>query len=300
MPVKKYTQNGIFSVMVLLIVLAICIVMFFVAGIDEPITAVIFSFIVLTLIICLLVFYKLTIVVDDTHLSFIMGIGLVRKTFPLSDISCCKAVINSPLHGVGIHITSSGWLYNVSGKYAIELSFKSSRKKIRIGTDKPDEVALIVSNRINGSMAGSYYDKGGNSGIYLILAMVAATCILPVILLLVGSRDTEVNFSDSGMNLSGVYGLNVLYSDIQSSDTMQSLPALKSRTNGYAAGRILKGHFKLQDQSKVLLFIKKGVPPYIRIKTSEVTLYLNFDSPLVTRDVYTKISNRIGLVKKGI
>jgi hypothetical protein len=295
MPVKKYTQSGIFSVMALLAVLLFCIVMLFISGIDEPVIIVIFTLIILTLLFCLLIFYKLTITIDETHLTFTMGIGLVRKSYPLSDIESCKSVTNSVLSGVGIHMTSSGWLYNVSGKYAIELVFKSNGKKIRIGTDKPDEISNVVNKQINGSMAGSYYDRGGHGGLYLILAMVAAIIILPIILVVYGSRETQVSFSDSGMNLSGMYGLLVAYTDILNADTMQSLPAIKSRTNGYASGRVLKGHFKLQDQTKVLLFIKKGIPPYIRLKTSKTTLYLNFDSSFTTRLVYSKVKNRMNL-----
>jgi len=295
MPVKKYTQTGIFTIVVLLPIMLFCIIMLFITGIDEPITVVIFTLIILTFVVCLLTFYKLTIIIDDTHLTFSMGVGLVRKSYPLSDIATCKPVTNSVLSGVGIHLTSSGWLYNVSGKHAIEVSFKSSGKKIRIGTDKPDEISNVVNKQINGSMAGSYYDKGGSGGLVLILAMVAATILLPVILVVWGGRETKIDFTDSVFKLSGIYGLDVAYSDILSADTMQSLPAIKSRTNGFASGRILKGHFKMQDQSKVLLFIRKGVPPYIRLKTSKTTVYLNFYSPDSTRQVYSEVKNRLNL-----
>ncbi|MCX6335328.1 MAG: hypothetical protein NT092_13690 [Bacteroidia bacterium] len=293
MPVKKYTQSGIFSLMVLLPILILCILMLFISGIDEPVTIIIFSFIILTFIICLLIFYKLTIIIDDTHLTFSMGIGLVRKSYPLSDIATCKPVKNSPFSGVGIHMTSSGWLYNVSGRYAIEISFKSNGKKIRIGTDKPDEISEVINKQINGSMAGSFYDKGGSGGLYLILSMVAATIILPILLILFGGRETEVTFSDSSMKLRGMYGLTIAFSDILYADTMLSLPAIKSRTNGYVSGKSLKGHFKLQDQSKVLLFIKKGIPPYICIKSSEIPVYLNFNNPVKTREVFSLIKGKI-------
>lgn len=293
MPVKKYTQNGILSMMLLLPLMVICVVLLFITGVDEPVTVIIFSFVLLTFIVSFLVFFKMTIIIDDTHLTFSMGIGLVRKSYPLSEIASCKPVTNSVLSGVGIHMTSSGWLYNVSGRYAIELTFKNSGRKIRIGTDKPDEVAEAVTKQINGSMAGSYFDKGGQGGLYLILAMIAATAILPVLLVVYGGRDTEITFNDTGFSLNGIYGLTIPYSDILSADTMESLPAIRSRTNGYSSGKILKGHFKLHDHSKALLFIKKGVPPYICIKSSGVPIYLNFNSPGKTRTVFLNIKGRI-------
>lgn len=293
MPVKKYTQNGILSMMLLLPLMVIFIVLLLITGVDEPVTVVIFSFVILTFIVCFLIFFKMTIIIDDTHLTFLMGIGLVRKSYPLSEIASCKPVTNSVLSGVGIHMTSSGWLYNVSGRYAIEVTFKSSGRKIRIGTDKPFEIAEAVTKQINGSMAGSFYDKGGNGGLYLILVMIAATIILPVLLVVYGGRETEIVINDSGFSLSGIYGLSISYSDILSVDTMGSLPAIRSRTNGYSSGKILKGHFKLQDHSRVLLFIKKGAPPYILIKTSGSTIYLNFDTPRLTRQVFVDLRNRI-------
>ena len=289
MQVKKYTQSGIFSMVVLLSVLLMCIIMLLMSGVDEPVLITIISLVILTVVICFLVFFKLTIIIDDTHLTFLMGIGMVRKSFPLSEIESCKAVTNSSISGFGIHMTSSGWLYNVSGRYAIELTFKNSGKRIRIGTDKPDEIAALVTSRIDGSIAGSYFDKGGNGGIYLIIAMVAATLVLPVILLTYGGRDTEVIIDKEALILKGMYGLSINYSDMQAADTVLMLPAIRSRTNGYASGKTLKGHFKLKDQSKALLFIRKGVPPYICIKSSGPAVYLNFDDPGKTREVFAGI-----------
>lgn len=293
MPVKKYTQKGFLSLAVLFPFLLFCVAMLFVAGTDEPITVIIFTLIILTIIVCLLIFYKLTIIVDDTHLTFTMGIGLVRKSYPLSEIESCKPIKNNVLSGVGIHLTSSGWLYNISGKHAIELSFKNHARKVAIGTDKPEEISKVINEQINGSMAGSYYDKGGGGGLVLILSLVAATVVLPALLLIFGSRDTEISFSDSAMKLSGMYGLDVEFNDIQSVDTLTMLPEIKSRTNGYASGKLLKGHFRLNDQSKVLLFIKKGIPPYIRLKASKTTLFLNFDSPDSTRQVFSRVKSRM-------
>ena len=138
---KKFTQSGTFSIMVTLSCIILCIVMLFIIGFDEALPVVILCFVILLFIVCLLIFYKLTITIDDTHLTFSMGIGLISKSYPLSDIESCTPVRNSFLYGVGIHMTSSGWLYNVSGLNAVEVSFKNRKSKIRIGTDRPDEVA---------------------------------------------------------------------------------------------------------------------------------------------------------------
>jgi hypothetical protein len=95
--------------------------------------------------LCLLCFYKITITISATTLSFSMGIGLIKKSYRLNEIKSCKAHKNSFMNGWGIRIIQGGWLYNVSGFHAIELRFKNNPNVIRIGTDKPEEVIEEVN-----------------------------------------------------------------------------------------------------------------------------------------------------------
>ena len=77
-----------------------------------------------------------------------MGIGLIKKTYPLSNIKSCTPIKNNIINGWGIRRILGGWLYNVSGFQAIELQFKNENKIIRIGTNKPDEVVAEVKKFI--------------------------------------------------------------------------------------------------------------------------------------------------------
>jgi hypothetical protein len=289
---KKFTQFGTFSMIVMLLCIVVSIALLFIVGFEETIMIVVFSFCILAFIICLLIFYKMTIIIDDTHLSFIMGTGLIKKSYPLSDVESCKPVRNSPLSGVGIHLTSNGWLFNVSGLSAVEISFKNRKSKIRIGTDKPDEVAEAVNSRITDVHAGLYYEKSGKQGLYLTVAILTFFIGVIVLIFVTGSRETKVTFSDSSVTLSGMYGLTVNYTDMVQIDTLQEMPDIRVRTNGFAAGGILKGHFKLQDQSRVMLFINEGIAPYILIRTKETTIYLNSDNPAKTREYFKDIKEK--------
>lgn len=291
---KKYTQFGTFSIIVMLSALIFCTGLLFVTGFNEAMPVIILGFVMLTVIICLLIFYKLTIIIDDTHLTFIMGIGLIRKSCALSDIKSCTPVRNSVMWGVGIRMTSSGWLFNVSGLSAIELTFKNRKTKIRIGTDKPEEIAAVVSEKINSGKAGSFYEKSGMRGIFLTVVLLAAIIIVPVLIIVTGRKEVEVTFSDSALTINGMYGLAVSYTDILQADTLQVMPGIRARTNGFAAGKILKGHFKLDDRSEVMLFIREGIPPYISIKTTSTIIYLNSDNSFKTRELFENIKNRTG------
>jgi hypothetical protein len=292
-PMKTFTQTGTYSILVLLPCLILCIALLFIGGFKETIMIVIFSFCILSFLICLLIFYKMTITIDDTDLSFIMGIGLIRKSFPLSDIESCTAVRNSPLWGIGIRMTPSGWLYNVSGLGAVELSFKNRKSRIRIGTDRPGEIEEAVCARITDVQAGSFYEKSGKRRILLTVAILTAFIGILVFVFVSGGRETELSFSDSSLTISGMYGMTISYNDILQTDTLQALPKIKTRTNGFASGGILKGHFKLHDNSKVMLFIQKEITPYIILKTSETNIYLNSGNPVKTRGYYMNIKERI-------
>ena len=96
----------------------------------------------------LLFFYKLTICIDSKKVSFQLGVGWFGRSYPLSEIKSCKPVRNSIFYGIGIRLIPGGWLYNVSGFKAIELKFHNRRKVVRIGTDKPEEVADLVESAI--------------------------------------------------------------------------------------------------------------------------------------------------------
>ena len=114
-------------------------------------------------------------------------------------------------------------------------------------------------------------------------------------MVLTGNKDSGINFTDSSFEIKGMYGMTINYSDIIRIDTVSILPRIKLRTNGYAFGSTLKGNFKLYDQTRVKLFIRKGAAPYILINTNNTHIYLNFANPQMTTDAYNKISHNMKL-----
>lgn len=92
--------------------------------------------VLLALVLVLALFSTLTVVGDEDGLDVRFGPGLVRRRFKWSDIRSDTPVRNSWLAGWGIRWIGSGWLFNVSGLDAVELSLKSG-KMFRIGTTTP-------------------------------------------------------------------------------------------------------------------------------------------------------------------
>lgn len=105
----------------------------------HPVSAVVL--VVLTGV--LLLFWSLTIEVDQMQLRCFFGPGLIRRDIPLHEIVSARAVRNRWYYGWGIRLTPHGWMFNVSGLEAVELGLASGRR-FRIGTDRPGEVVAAL------------------------------------------------------------------------------------------------------------------------------------------------------------
>lgn len=285
----KFTQFGTFSVITMLPIFIFILIMIFTIGLKDPVQGSIFIFAGVTFLICLLLFYKLTICIDDTFITLSLGIGLITKKYRLQDIKSCKPVRNSPFYGIGIRMIPNGWLYNVSGLGAVELSFKNKKSVVRIGSNDPGKVSDIINRMINAEQYGSVPYKNDFTGYALSVILILLVLIMPAIIILTGNLEPVVKTSGESLEIKGMYGLTVRYSDIMQLDTVPDLPGIMRRTNGYGFGRILKGNFSLSDRTKVKLFVKKGDPPYIHIKTNDLTIYLNLKNPDNTINLYKQI-----------
>src|SRR5665811_870085 len=97
--------------------------------------------------ICLMLFYQLTITIGKNYLEIQFGIGVIKKKFLLKNIAECRTVKNPWYYGCGIHLTPYGWLYNVSGYDAVEVTTKYG-SKYRIGTDAPNDLEQALRSCI--------------------------------------------------------------------------------------------------------------------------------------------------------
>jgi hypothetical protein len=99
------------------------------------------------LVVIILLFSSLTIKGDSEKLWFYFGPGIVRKRINYNDIKSVEKVRNRWFCGWGIRWYGRGWLYNVSGLDAVELTLVSG-KRLRIGTDEPDRLQAFIQSRI--------------------------------------------------------------------------------------------------------------------------------------------------------
>ncbi len=96
----------------------------------------------LAVLICLVLvlgmFSSLTVEVKSNTITCHFGLGLIRRTFALSDIQSIHKVHNPWYAGWGIRWRPGRYvLWNVSGFQAVELELKDGNR-FRIGTDEPE------------------------------------------------------------------------------------------------------------------------------------------------------------------
>lgn len=103
--------------------------------------------VLITLGVCLAIFATLKVLINEDVIEIRFGTGIIRKKFPLKDIESYQIVKNPWYYGWGIHLTPHGWLYNVSGFYAVEISMKTGKKYL-IGTNVPTELGTAIQQSI--------------------------------------------------------------------------------------------------------------------------------------------------------
>ena len=93
------------------------------------------------------IFTSLQTAVDSNFLYISYSVGLVRRKIPLESIDSVKQVRNPWWYGFGIRLTPRGWLWNIQGLDAIELTYKNGRS-FRIGTDDPKGLESALSSSL--------------------------------------------------------------------------------------------------------------------------------------------------------
>ena len=115
---------------------------------DRPISTGSYFLVMGILTIMLALMYRMQTEVTDSQVSIRFGVGLIKRTIPLSSIDEVTVVTTAWYYGWGVRIIPGGWLYNISGTKGIEMQLKSGRL-VRIGSANPEGLARGVTARIS-------------------------------------------------------------------------------------------------------------------------------------------------------
>jgi len=136
--------------------------------------------------------------------------------------------------------------------------------------------------------------KSNPAAIIMSVSVVAIALICVCALTFFGVQDPTVNVYDSGIEIKGMYGLRVAFSEITDISLVEKGMrdiGVGIRTNGYGGiGQALKGHFRLGSHGEALLFVQADSSPTIMIvRDGKQDIYLSFRDAETTRGLYDEI-----------
>lgn len=290
---KRYTQWGIASIALLLPSLIFFLVLLLRL---ETINTLFYVYLVMSVILffALLCFHNLTITIDDTSVSFKLGIGLINKRYKIKNIKSCKPISYSIFRGFGIRVFPNGVLYNVSGLKAIELQFYDRNTVVQIGTNQPEEITQLIQSLIGGNKITNRFITPTNKQQYGWLLAVLIFSVVMSITSIETFTDTKVEMKNEELLVKGLLErLTISISEIEQVDTVSHPLSISQKIKGLDFAGTKKGKFKQTNGSQIMLFVKKKHKPYIliQLKNNKMPVYLNFRDKQKTINLYNQLKN---------
>lgn len=147
------TQYGKGIISLTLVFLIVVIVLFDELNSLDPIGEIASFSTILFLILVTLLFYKLKVEVNDSEILLTFGIGIIKKRIELNQIQSVEPVKNNFWYGWGIRLTPHGWLWNITGYEAVELTYQHDKRKFRIGCKDSAELKAAIETNLSSCCA---------------------------------------------------------------------------------------------------------------------------------------------------
>ncbi|TMP35809.1 hypothetical protein [Pseudoalteromonas rubra] len=138
----KHTQIGT----AILAVMGISALVLAYSAVVKPEDNASFAFVVVAIIAIL--FSSLTIKVGEGQIRWFFGPGFWRKSLDYTQIDSAKVIKTKWYNGLGIRLLSTGWLYNVSGLDAVELTLKDGTT-VSLGTNEPKQLLTAIEKALS-------------------------------------------------------------------------------------------------------------------------------------------------------
>ena len=113
------------------------------------------------------------------------------------------------------------------------------------------------------------FQKGkSKSSSKMAIIVLGATLVFVIGLLGMGFKEDTLTISDKSLEISGSYGEEINFDEIESISLIDQLPNITMRTNGFSLGEIKKGYYK-SNEGKVKLVLNSNKKPYLKITKKE-------------------------------
>ncbi|MCH2101266.1 MAG: hypothetical protein MK209_05040 [Planctomycetes bacterium] len=98
-------------------------------------------------VLLLALFSWLTVEVHRDSVRLVFGLGLIKKSIPVNNITSTEIMRTVWWWGWGIRLTPHGWMWNISGFDAVRLYMADGRSFI-IGTDQPQQLKDVIDMQL--------------------------------------------------------------------------------------------------------------------------------------------------------
>lgn len=236
-------------------------------------------------------FGSLTVVVDAEAVTASFGVGLFRKRVWLSEVSGYRPVRSPWYYGYGIRLIPGGWLYNVSGPWAIEFDMRSGGR-VRIGTDEPDELAAALATRLGPASAPDRSPAAARRRIARTVVPIAV--ITAGLVALFGAitaasrRDPTVVVNASELAVGSVVIARARITEVSLRDR---LPHVERKLNGFSFHQVLRGRFRVESLGEGYLYVDLKHPPFVLVNADNGYLAVNFRDEARTRWLFGALSD---------
>lgn len=143
-PLYERTQVGWILLLGLIVLVPVFILLTrVVSGPGHRVDAIISIVVDVIVVATLLNFATLTVRVERARLAWHFGMGLVRFSIALDQITEVTRDTVRWTTGFGIHRTARGWLHNVNGREVVVITRKNGRRTL-LGTDEPLRLVAAI------------------------------------------------------------------------------------------------------------------------------------------------------------
>lgn len=252
--------------------------------------------VVATVVLCVsaALFGTLKVRVDHSEMSLRFGIGVIRRQIALVDVKAFAEVENPWYYGWGIRFYPGGTLYNVSGLAAVELALNDGRR-VRVGTNDSAKLFLVLESVLGTPFPLSELPirpttRSVRRVRLIVISLIALIVLVLPFILHFQALPPVVSLTSNSIAVENLfYGQVYHLSEITKVELVRSLPPIRLRTNGYAAGGTLRGWFSLEKWGQGKLFVEATQPPYVAIFLRDGFVVINYRDPDETRRLFSAV-----------
>ena len=148
-------------------------------------------------------------------------------------------------------------------------------------------VALAFAARTGVFAIGGESSAGAASSA---LSLLVPAFVVVALMFYISTRAVAVTVSRDQLSVSGgIFRNEIRLKDVEHVSLEPALPAVQERVNAFTFGDSLRGRYLLEDVGAAHLFVERGSPPYVKVRTTTNVVWINFRDPGRTRDLYATL-----------